>query len=100
MLNFLDKVSDNLIIVNEADKKSNFFYNNFFKLERYIKNLYHKTKKNSLSNTMYDLYLRKNPGWDFNEVKNRILKIAETLNIENLKVFEIYPNMICIEKNN
>ena len=29
-----------------------------------------------------------------------ILKIAETLNIENLKVFEIYPNMICIEKNN
>ena len=45
MLNFLDKVSDNLIIVNEADKKSNFFYNNFFKLERYIKNLYHKTKK-------------------------------------------------------
>ena len=24
----------------------------------------------------------------------------ETLNIENLKVFEIYPNMICIEKNN
>ena len=96
MLNFLDKVSDNLIIVNEADKKSNFFYNNFFKLERYIKNLYHKTKKNSLSNTMYDLYLRKNPGWDFNEVKNRILKIAETLNIENLKVFEIYPNMICI----
>ena len=26
MLNFLDKVSDNLIIVNEADKKSNFLY--------------------------------------------------------------------------
>ncbi len=47
---------------------------------------------------MYDLYLRKNPGWDFEEVKKRTLKIAETLDIENLKVFEIYPDMICIEK--
>ena len=100
MLNFLDKVSSNLKILNEKDKKSNFIYYNYFRLKRFIKNLYYKTKKNSFGNRMYDLYLRKNPGWDFEEVKNRTLKIGETLNIENLRVFEIYPDMICIEKNN
>lgn len=87
---------------NKKDKYSNYFCFHYFKLKRFIVNLYTVQIKNLKKDKNFLLLLQKNPKTDISLIKKRSYEFMKIMNIDlnKIRIFEIYPDVYCYESAN
>lgn len=85
--------------INKTDKYTNIISFGYFIFKRFLINFYYLRVRGSYSESKTMLSAQKNPKTDLKEVKDKSKIFMKYLDIKDIKVEEIYPNVFCFEKN-
>ena len=104
VLNIIESIKDEYLNFGkvEKDKYSNSFFLLYFRLKRFIINLFTVELKKLKKDNAYRLLLQKNPNTNISNIKKRSREIMDILDLnkDKIKISEIYPDVYCYESIN
>ncbi len=102
--NIIEFIKDEYLNFSKLDKDrySNSFFLLYFRLKRFIINLFTVELKKLKKDNAYRLLLQKNPNTNISNIKKRSREIMDILDLnkDKIKISEIYPDVYCYESIN
>ncbi len=87
------------IEIRKKDKYSNFLCLRYYRLKRFLINSYYFKIQKRHKDELSILLKQKNPATSISMIKDKAYKFMALLGIKNIKIYELYPDVYCFEKD-